>query len=69
VGGIVPGPIGKPQLAVVHGGEKITPAGKTQGDVKVEINIYDATDPNRVGTIVEQKVKSVFKDLALGGAY
>jgi hypothetical protein len=69
VGGIVPGPIGKPQLAVVHGGEKITPAGKAQGDVKVEINIYDATDPNKVGAIVEQRIKSVFKDLALGGAY
>jgi len=28
-GGIVPGPIGKPQLAVVHGGEEIIPAGRS----------------------------------------
>ena len=28
-GGIVPGPIGKPQLAVVHGGETILPTHKT----------------------------------------
>lgn len=28
LGGIVPGPIGRPQLAVVHGGEEITPANK-----------------------------------------
>jgi len=26
-GGIVPGPIGAPQVAVVHGGERVTPAG------------------------------------------
>jgi hypothetical protein len=28
-GGIVPGPIGQPQLAVVHGGEQVIPAGNT----------------------------------------
>jgi hypothetical protein len=28
-GGVVPGPIGRPSLAVVHGGETITPAGGT----------------------------------------
>jgi len=27
-GGIVPGPLGKPMMAMVHGGETITPAGK-----------------------------------------
>ncbi len=31
-GGVVPGPIGQPQLAVVHGGERITPVGgRTSG--------------------------------------
>lgn len=30
-GGVVPGPIGAPQLAVVHGGETITPAGGAAG--------------------------------------
>ena len=29
LGGTVPRPIGLPQLAVVHGGETITPAGQT----------------------------------------
>ena len=28
MGGIVPGPLGAPQLAVVHGGESITPHGR-----------------------------------------
>ncbi len=30
-GGIVPGPIGSPQVAVVHGGERVTPAGSGSG--------------------------------------
>lgn len=29
-GGIVPGPVGRPQLAVVHGGEEIIPPNRTQ---------------------------------------
>jgi len=32
-GGIVPGPLGKPMMAMVHGGETITPAGKTGATV------------------------------------
>jgi hypothetical protein len=71
-GGIVPGPTGRPQLAIVHGGEEVrTPQQQQKAgwDVKIDINIYDATDPQKVGTIVESKIKSVFRDLALGGAY
>ena len=34
-GGVVPGPIGQAQMAVVHGGETITPAG---GDAAVHIS-------------------------------
>jgi len=30
-GGVVPGPVGQAQLAVVHGGETITPAGRGSG--------------------------------------
>lgn len=35
-GGVVPGAIGEPQLAVVHGGEYISPVGQTAG---VSINV------------------------------
>ncbi len=28
-GGVVPGPVGQPQLAVVHGGETVVPAQQT----------------------------------------
>ena len=38
-GGIVPGNLGQPQLAVVHGGETITPAGKGMGTVN-NFNVY-----------------------------
>lgn len=38
-GGIVPGPIGAPQMAIVHGGEEITPPGKGGGrSVVLNIN-------------------------------
>jgi hypothetical protein len=36
-GGTVPGPVGRPMLAVVHGGEHISPAGAT-----TTVNIYAA---------------------------
>lgn len=53
-GGIVPGPIGAPQLAIVHGGETITPASAQQpaiarlarGEVNLTINV---SAPNFVG--------------------
>ena len=35
-GGIVPGPIGQPQMAVVHGGEQVLPAGRRSGGITVE---------------------------------
>ncbi len=40
-GGVVPGATGAPRLAVVHGGETITPPG--QGGGGLTINIIDAT--------------------------
>lgn len=36
LGGTVPGPIGKPQLAMVHGGEEVLPHGRNMGG-----NIYN----------------------------
>ena len=35
-GGVVPGPIGSPQLAVVHGGETITPAGGAATNIYID---------------------------------
>ena len=44
-GGVVAGPVGAPQLAVVHGGERITPAGQAAAG-----NTYNFHFPNYVGT-------------------
>ena len=37
-GGIVPGPLGAPQLAIVHGGEQIIPANQTTNNWNLTIN-------------------------------
>lgn len=39
VGGIVPGPIGMPQLAIVHGGEEVIPPGRQNSGGKMDIQI------------------------------
>lgn len=36
-GGLVPGPIGSPMLAVVHGGERVVPAGGGGGDLVIQV--------------------------------
>lgn len=41
-GGVVPGPVGAPQLAVVHGGETVTPAGGSSGDIVIHQRIVTA---------------------------
>ena len=58
-GGIVPGPIGKPQLAVVHGGEEVTPVG---GGGSVVINQYitdDFRDPAAARRIIRELAREL----------
>ena len=50
-GGTVPGVIGKPQLAVVHGGETITPPGKQIGSISNAFNFYGLTNDQLVDKI------------------
>lgn len=38
-GGIVPGPIGKPQLAIVHGGEEVIPPERRGSQVNLTVNV------------------------------
>ncbi len=40
LGGVVPGPVGAPQLAIVHGGERIIPTNQTHNAVTVNVNVY-----------------------------
>lgn len=53
-GGIVPGAIGMPQLAIVHGGENVqTPAQQSAagGDVHYwTVNVFEANDPTKTVT-------------------
>jgi hypothetical protein len=42
-GGIVPGPIGQPQLAIVHGGETVIPPGQTSNSLSVTQNFYGSS--------------------------
>ena len=48
-GGVVPGPIGAPTLAVVHGGETVIPVGGQTGGVTININgdVYGIDDLGR----------------------
>ncbi len=50
-GGTVPGPVGKPQLAVVHGGETYTPPGKADY-VNVQVNV----DGERLFEILAERI-------------
>ena len=43
-GGVVPGPLGKPTLAMVHGGETITPPGGAGFSPNITINASIASD-------------------------
>lgn len=62
-GGIVPGPIGAPQLALVHGGETVTPAGRAASTItlnnETNINIQGSIDNDNVDTIAKQLTEAV----------
>lgn len=52
-GGIVPGPIGRPQLAVVHGGETVTPPG---GGRTININIGEVYGMGAYREAIEEAI-------------
>ena len=65
-GGIVPGPIGKPQLAMVHGGETIVPpATQTQYNSMTNNNNYNTTFSLDAHYANRQSEASIRDDLAL----
>jgi len=71
-GGIVPGAIGQPQLAVVHGGETIIPANESMGGVTVNFTqpvFFDREDTmnrfvDKISKAIDRKQR-----LRFGGAY
>ena len=71
-GGIVPGPIGAPQLATVHGGETIIPANESMGGVTVNISgplFMERED--QMNQLVDKIRKGIQRQdrLRFGGAY
>ena len=72
-GGIVPGPIGSPQLAVVHGGEKIsTVGGADRGSSTININFNNPTvrsdaDLNYIAGVVTEKLSRLNERIRLSG--
>lgn len=59
-GGVVPGPIGSPQLAVVHGGETVIPNGKSAGTTIVfDLRGATMTDKDFINTVKKELSKSL----------
>uniref|UniRef100_A0A6M3L0I6 Putative tail protein n=1 Tax=viral metagenome TaxID=1070528 RepID=A0A6M3L0I6_9ZZZZ len=71
-GGIVPGPIGAPQLATVHGGETIIPANESIGGVTVNFTqpvFFDREDTlNKFVDMIRKGIQRQDR-LRFGGAY
>lgn len=58
-GGIVPGPVGAPMLAIVHGGETVIPFGEKGGagnKYVVTFNIHGVSDPMAVAAEVDRRM-------------
>lgn len=59
-GGIVPGPIGAPIPAIVHGGEAIIPAGRGMGGITVNITgntLLDENSAEKIGDLIIERLK------------
>ena len=65
-GGKVPGPLGAPLHAIVHGGETVVPAGRSMGNVVVNVTING--DVNGIDDFW-RKVDRHIRDMILGGGY
>jgi TP901 family phage tail tape measure protein len=55
-GGTVPGAFGTPQLAVVHAGETVTPAGQTAISLNTTINASGGIDEERINALFQDFV-------------
>jgi hypothetical protein len=70
-GGVVPGPIGAPVAAIVHGGERVIPAGLAAagvGAAAVVVNVYPAplTSPAETGAAVVDAIREYERNYGAG---
>ena len=61
-GGTVPGPEGRPQVAIVHGGETITPAHRNGGTspamtANITVNAGMGSDPNAISRAIVEALQ------------
>ena len=59
-GGIVPGPIGQPMLAMVHGGERVQTPEQQRGTSNITIYVQGASDPNTTALLVANRLARAF---------
>jgi hypothetical protein len=55
-GGTVPGAFGTPQLAIVHAGETVTPAGETAISLNTTINASGGLNEERINALFQEFV-------------
>jgi len=66
-GGVVPGAIGEPQLAVVHGGEYVSPVGQTAG-VSINVSQMVIREEADIGKVSREFFRLYQTEMRLRGA-
>jgi TP901 family phage tail tape measure protein len=67
-GGAVPGPVGMPQLAVVHGGEEVLTAQQRQARGGLTVNVHVAGDVIGIDDL-DDHINRTVRNTALAGGY
>lgn len=68
-GGVVPGPLGAPQLAVVHGGETVVPPGKGAAGTMVNVHLHGDIIPMDDDSAIERLANRITSAMQARGAY
>ncbi len=70
MGGVIPGPLGRPQLALVHGGEEVLPAGRSRSTInnRVEIHVNVQGDGEDIETRVFKGLDRALRRAGFGGS-
>ena len=71
IGGIVPGPIGSPQPAIVHGGEVISPPGQAGVEINIsfgDVSVRDDSDITELSRQLGDELSWRMRGLGLVGA-
>lgn len=70
-GGIMPGPLGQPGLAILHGGEPVLKAGQSIGTTitgPITINLPNVTDPRQAAEEIRRELLKIGRRNGYGGS-